>query len=304
MLADFVDIKDISLFVVRLFEFFAQHFAEGSNVFDSLAREHLGEEFVIDFVRCDVRAATDGELNIRFELLGGSSIDMEILFNISGRESLGGIENDFFFSFLANEKGQNILAVFHCRKIERGKRAHATFLDIAVLVELFSLAVDKIFLSYSLGSLERAIALANFFHLTVDVLGVYFYLIERSIHFVPRQINLRHQSGIKIKNKIFIFLEIRFASLFVIRQRAANNIEFFIIEIFIERLTKNVLNLICDNRGLIYTLNQSHRSHSLAETGDRSLFLILFKLFRNLLGIITFGDFNLDKKVQFAQIFS
>ena len=102
LFADLVDEENLALFVVGLFEFGGESLTELVDILDTLTGEYLFEEFLVEFGRGDVGAATEGESNVCFELLSCSGIETEHLLNLRGSESFGNIEDHLLVGFLAH----------------------------------------------------------------------------------------------------------------------------------------------------------------------------------------------------------
>jgi hypothetical protein len=82
--------------------------------------------------------------------------------------------------------------------------------------------------------------------------------------------------------------------LLIVGQGETNDIEFFVFDIFEERLTQEILHCIGITCGLVHTLNQTKRCVPLAEAGDSSFVLVVFQLLGNLVCIVTLDHINLD----------
>ena len=113
-------------------------------------------------------------------------------------------------------------------------------------------------------------------------------------------IHLRHQGSIEIEGEIGSIGKIGGASLLVVGERAANDVKLLIFEIFVKRLTQEILHSVSNDSRLVHTLNESHGGHTLTETRDGSFLTVFFQLFGNLLGIVVFSDLNLDAQVQIS----
>ena len=299
LLAHLVDKENLALLVVGFLYLGSDGLAELVDGLDTFAREHLLKEFFVNLSRGDARNTADGDFDIGLELLGGSGVEAEYLLELRGGEGLAGVEDDLFFSLLAN-KGSSKFGIFHVGEFERAEDAQPTLFLGAFLGEFDGFAVDVVALADGVGSLKLAITLGDAVDLGVDIFGSDLDRAELGVDFRPVEVDLRSQSGIEIEGEVGTFGKVDGAVLLFVGEGRAEKLELLIVDVFVKRFTEEVLNGVGDHGGLVHALNQSHGSHSLTETGNGGLMLVFLQLLCDLLCIVAFRNLNLNTKVQFS----
>ena len=245
----------------------------------------------------DAGDAGDGEFDIGFELLGGSGVEVESTLDVSCGEGLSHVEDNLLFCFLAFEEGHQ-LSIFEVDKIEGDKSVDTTFFGSAVLVELNNFAIDIVASTDGLGGLKLAVAVDNVVQLGVDILGRDFNLVVFDINLVPSDFEFGSHGDIEEESEGGLLTEVEFASLLIVGHGHTENVELFVVDILEERGVESVLHGIANDGGLVHALDERLRSHTLAETGDGGLVLILFQLLGNVFNVVFFLDINLDTEFQ------
>ena len=104
-------------------------------------------------------------------------------------------------------------------------------------VELDGFAIDIVAFAHDLGGFEFAETLLDVFHLGVNILGSELDGTELGVDLAPVNIELRSQSGIEIEGEVGVVGKVHLTGLLVVGKRGADNLEFLIVDVFVERLT-------------------------------------------------------------------
>ena len=275
LFADLVDEEDLALFVVGFLYLGREGLAEFVEFLDALTGEDLLEEFFVDFGGGDVGAAADFDAEVALEFLGIGVVDAEGLLDDGGGEGLGGVDDDVLLGFLADEEGGDF-GVLDVGELEGAEGGDTAFLVGAFLGQLDGFAVDLGTLDDGLGRLELAVTLGDLLNLGVNVLGGYFDGIEFGVDFVPLDVDVGEEGGVEIEGEILAVGKVGSAGLLFVGEGGADDVEFLVVDVFVERFSQEVLNGVGNNGGFVDTLNQSHRSHTLAETGNGGSVLVFF----------------------------
>ena len=244
-------------------------------------------------------AATNSELDIGFELFGSGIFHTEVLLDLRRGEGLGNVEDHLILGFLAIEEVGDF-GILHVGKRERNENVHATLFFFALFVELDGFAVDIITFAHYFGGFEFTKTLLDVFDLGVHVFGGEFDGTELGIDFAPIDIDLRSESSIEIESKIGVLGKVDGASFLVVGERRTYDFELLILDVFIKRLTQEVLDCIGNDGRSVHALNQTHGGHTLTEARHGGLVLVLFQLLGYLFGIVVFCDLYLNTKVQIS----
>ena len=246
LFADLVDEEYLALLVVGFLYLSGDGFAEFVKVFDALSGEDLFEEFFVEFGGSDVGATADFETDVALEFLGFGIVDAEGLFNDGGGEGFGSVEDKAFFGFLADEKSGDF-GVFDVGEFEGAESGDTAFFVGAVLGEFDGFAVDVAAFDNLFGGFELAEAFGDFFNLGVDILGGDFNGIELGVYLVPSDVDVGEEGGVEVEGEILAVGEVGGAGFFFVGEGRADDVEFFVIEVFVESFTEEVLDGVGDD---------------------------------------------------------
>ena len=254
LFADLVDEEDLALFVVGFFDLSGYGLAEFVDVFDVLTGEDFFEEFFVEFGGGDERAAADFEADVAFEFLRVGVGEAENLFDNGGGESLGGVDDDGIFGFFTDEESGDF-GILDVGEFEGAESADATFELVAFFVQFDGFAIDMAPFGDSLRGFEFAKTLCDFINLRVDVLGSDFDGIEFGVDFFPFDVEVGEEGCVEEEGEVLVLSEIGGTGFFVVGEWGADDVEVLIVDIFIERLTQEILHGVGDDGGFVDALN-------------------------------------------------